>query len=693
MGTVSAFEFASSTPENGTGLSTPVTINVTGTGVTQGEMSAVWGPKGDFSSGGGTSNIQVRGGSAWFQWNASRNNNNRWVVRVSNGTHSIQNVYKLDNKAPKIKGLDLPDRLNSDFGPVKFNVEEQYGSIDFVEVRVKDSDGEVVDSKEFCSDSEDKDSCSVSYELPTGGMSSGNEYELEVERNDSFGEKGRRPYSEEFTYDNKYKGDENPSVKPGPQVFRVDDGSEEIRIGVTLNGKSEGSEISVVCKYQGGKIGTSSSKYLSSDEEETFDCTMVPEDYGNIGMDFKAVLKDEAGNTEPVEVGTYYFDFYPPKLENLSAVVGIFNSDFQLSYDGYDPGETEIGKIHYQLNDKTLDLDNGYNSTDADGDFKVNTEGLPKGAHTVYAWAVDKAGRVSSRKKFTFDFRPSATPKAAISTGNKLSTVAGEDVIVKSSVKNTGRLYISSMDLSLVSSISNQSRSLKGLKPGENVSEYFSIDTEEKDLGVHKLALKTQSPDASETVKLVVKANKDQKSSIKDKYERFSERYRDLKENVTRLNQSGLSQERRERLGSNTSEFFQRMEAAVKAFEKGRFYRVDSILENIQPLYEKASESYRQVKKEHEAAEFNRLIGLFLLVGIGLTGSGVAYVAWFSEEYYIDIEALKEIDRLEKGIEFVEEKVGQYELSLEPLEGLLDGLGEAVEEEEEELEQGFQGFS
>ncbi|MFB6175255.1 MAG: hypothetical protein ABEJ87_04730, partial [Candidatus Nanohalobium sp.] len=609
-----------------------------------------------------------------------------------NGNYTLDEIsLTIDTDAPSVSVSPSDGALISDSSPeISFDASDQTSSVktSTESIRVTDSDGDVVDQA-------DDSSVSLS------GLTHRETYTVSYSVSDSVGNWNNG--STQFTVDTSYDGDTSPEIAEGhkPGVYRIGPSDESFKIPITLQPSGEDSAISVKCLFNNGEREFDSDAKFVTDTKTDFICELDPYARGEMQFDVSLKLVDAAGNSVPKQVGNYYFDIAPPTLGNLSTVVGVFNSDFQVKYDAYDTKDVEglnVSKIHYQIDDSELDLERGVNVSEVDGEFRVNTSGLSAGEHTVYAWAVDEAGRTSSQRSLDFNFMPSASPKVSIGVDKELDVTAGDSRTVRVNVSNTGQLYIGGMQLNLRSDIANSSRSLDGLKPGERAKSIFSIDTVPGDLGVHKVDLSTESPDTSRTVRLVVEANKEQRKNISSKYSKYIGLYKALKDNVTGLKDSGLSSSREKRLDSNTSGFFSDMKAAKRAKEDGALYKVDSSLENISSDYSSAYASFRQVKKEHQKAQWNQTVGLFLLVFVALGGSGLAYVTYFSDEYYLDLDALtEEYGFLEGPVETVQTTLDQYEFSLAPLENAVAKVSELLVEEEEEVEeaeeQAFQGFT
>ena len=608
-------------------------------------------------------------------------------INFSGDTSDYQN-FTLDTEGPtvnpKLNSESPKDYINDDSPTVRVEASDDVSSVEEVELSVTGDDFDE-------STSSDGDSA----EIDLSDVSDGT-YDVGYTVTDSVGNTNSDSWS--FTVDTQYRGDTDPEISPGPQVFRVDN-DDPMRVQVRLEGtEDERSEIRTICSYQGGEIYTSDYEDVPESGSKSYYCELDPGSYVDMALDFSVELEDEAGNSWTNTVGQYVFDFTRPEIGNLSAVVGVFNSDFEVSYEASDNGEElSVQKIHYQIGDEELDLSSGTNVSEVDGDFKVDTEGLSKGEHTVYAWAVDEAGRVSEASAFEFNFKPDAEPEVALGSVDSVSVAAGNSQTVSVNVTNTGELFVGSMELSLNSDIRNSSRTLNDLKPGEMENGLFSVDTSSDDLGAHTLKFSTESPDSSRSVRFVVEANSEQEKRIESDYSEYLSKYNELKENVSDLKSSGLSSSRQETLDSNTSEFFSSMESAKRAKEGGDLYLVEKHMSDISRDFETASSTFEEVQRQHQRSERNETYVMIFLLFVGIGGSGLAYITFFSEQYELNMEALGDIEFLEGPVQTVQTTLDQYEITLEPLENAVERVGELLAEEEKEIEeaeeQAFQGFT
>ncbi|MFB6193039.1 MAG: hypothetical protein ABEK00_02210, partial [Candidatus Nanohaloarchaea archaeon] len=400
----------------------------------------------------------------------------------------------------------------------------------------------------------------------------------------------------------------------------------------------------------------------------------------NTQTTLEVIMTDAAGNSVSKEF-EYTFDYTKPEVSNLSTVVSVFNSDFEVSYD-YSDSASEVTDLIYQVDDSSLDTDN--EKLSVNGSFTVDTSGLDSGSHTLYVWVRDEAGRWSESASLEFEFRPDAEPKASVSGLETVYVTAGSSKTFEFSVRNTGELLIPSLTFNLETGFSNHTSIVSGLMPGENSSVSFTVDTSESDLGRHSVSLNASNPDISKSFDLVVEANSDQRENISSMFERKYSRFKELRSNVSEL-MAKVSGERQEKLENKFSDLNKTMNKAEEAIDKGRYYRAESLLEGVDSEFSQASQGFEQVRTEYKTAQRNKLIFGFLLVLVLGGGGAVGYFYW-NDEYVFDLSALE-------GLELDGVGLGDYEFSTEPVEGYIERVKGFFKEEEEKAEEAFQGFT
>ncbi|QKQ97991.1 hypothetical protein GKQ38_00435 [Candidatus Nanohaloarchaea archaeon] len=579
----------------------------------------------------------------------------------------------LDGGAPSVTLPISDDRLNASDVDFEVTTEDNLVDVSSLSITVENSDGDEVfsESEDNCDSSE----CSLDVDL-SGDLENGKEYDVEVTAVDAVGNEATP--SETFTYDNEYEGDEDPRISPQPTVFQTSPDKDEYTFDVVLEEQdpAEPSDITVKCQLGGREPVDAGTQDVSG--TTSYECSVEP--MRNTQTTLEVFMIDEAGNSVSKEF-EYTFDYTQPEVSGLSTVVSVFNSDFEVSYEASDAA-SEVTDLIYQIDESTLDTDN--EKLSVNGSFTVDTSGLDSGSHTLYVWVRDEAGRWSESDSLTFEFRPSAEPKASVSGLGEVRVTAGESKTFTFQVRNTGELLIPSLTFKLETGFSNHTSIVSDLKPGNNRSVSFTVDTSESNLGKHTVSLSSESPDISKTFPLVVEANAEQQQNITSNYQSKLSRFEDLKANVTEL-MSKVSGERQEQLASDFEELNQTMNEAKQAVEEGRYYKAASLLEGVDSYFSQASQGYEEVKKEYKIAQRNKLIfGFLLFLAVG----GIGTVGYFytNDEYEFDLSAIE-------NLEFKDVNLGDYSLSMEPVNNFVENVREWLEEEEEKAEETFQGFT
>ncbi|MFB6203030.1 MAG: hypothetical protein ABEK01_00915 [Candidatus Nanohaloarchaea archaeon] len=589
---------------------------------------------------------------------------------------------KIDNKAPSIKLKGPKGRVNSGGLELSFDVSDDSNvtSLGYSVYREGNSNSPVKKNDDVrCSGS----SCSKSIDLDSSKFSQGARYIVHISAEDALGNyKGLG--GNYFVYDDRYEADMNPTVTPSPQVFRASD--REYDFSILVENGTEKSEVTVECKMKGNGWRDAGSYDITGERKYT--CSYNPDQDGfvDITKDFKLRLSDAAGNTHTVDVGEYTFDFSSPKIGNLSTVVGVFNDDFKVSYEANDPTlGGSVKSIHYQMDEFELDLNTGRNFSDT-GSFNVDVSNLTSGNYTLHVWAMDQAGRWSNYATLDFDYRPYAEPHATVKVQDRKEITSGETGSVKVNVTNTGKLLIEGMKLNVGGDLYNRSLSVGSLKPGRSEVLNVSLPTEPRDMGRHTVTFSTESPDVSTSMDLIVRANEEQRKKIKQKYQKWRSRYKRLHTNVSELQQAiGGSWERQ--LEGNFSGFNETIQQATEAKITGNYYKVSNALQGIREKYAQAREAFNTVQEKYRSAQTTQMVLTLFLVSFGVVGIVAGYV-YFSDDYYLDLDALT-------GHEAVRSlRESDYgELAAAKLGSAAERISEFIEEEEEEAESGFQGFT
>lgn len=607
------------------------------------------------------------------EWSSGDAGSGTYTFKANSSNGEDEREFTIDFREPEI---DIPvddGRLNDEAVDMDISVKDELTDVVDTEIVVEDEDNdEVFSESDDCNDSE----CSISLDLASE-LDNGEEYTLEVDAEDEVGNTDDDVI--DFTYDDVYEGDESPEINPEPQVFKTPTDKDEYTFGISLDSGTEDSDITVECEL-GSEVYDAGTQEVDEDDT-TYNCNVEP--WYDATADLTVRMMDEAGNSVEEDF-EYTFDTRDPKVENLSTVVSIFNDDFNINYDSYDTA-SEVINVTYVLDNDVLKTDN---VEESDGSVNVDTEGLEPGSHEVYVWVQDEAGRWSDAGgPVEFEYRPDASPEASMTVNDSIQVTAGNFASIGVEVENTGELYIPELAVEASGDLFNGSSDTEGITPGATEEADFTVETTEEDLGVHTVDFSSTSPDLEGSTEMVVRANDDQEENISTEYETVIDDVEELQANVSSLMQK-LSDERRSELDKEFSEFNESMNRAKEAHSKEEYYVVDSELEDFDSRFSSAQDAYEEIETEHSKSQRNKMIALFFLAFLSVGGAGIGYV-FFSEEYELDVEALQQFES--------DFSLKGYELSLEPLMVVPERIGayatQLLEEEEEEVEQAFTGFT
>lgn len=484
-----------------------------------------------------------------------------------------------------------------------------------------------------------------------------------------------------FTVDNSYDGSKDIGIQKSPGDYRVSGGNFVIPLILNATDNDE-SDIKIRCEMGSYSI---ESDWRKADESQYFECVPDTSEYADLSLSLNVIIRDRAGNKYTEEIGDYTFDRTSPTLEGVRTYGEVQNGDFPVEYSASDRS-SGVAYLHYQLDNSEFDLSEGYNAT-VDGDtFDVDTSEIDSGSHTVYVWAVDGVGRTSTLQSVDFQYDPSARPEIDVAAEG-LQVTAGERGTVTVNVSNTGELFVDKINLALESSIFNRSRDISSLSPGSQVQEAFTFQTDEGDLGVHNLRIDA-NPGSDTEAEITVAANEDQRERLESSLQKWLDRRGNLEENVTRLD-SKVSKQRSDRLQANFSDFNSTVQRAMEAKQNGDYWKVSDVLDGIEAEYDVAKASFEEVRQEYRVSRNHRNIAFGFLMLMSFGGFGLGY-ALYSENFELELEAL------ESAFQNVSVPQGSSSLAASvtaPFIGAYQSLVELLEEEEEEMESGFQGFT
>ncbi|MFB6116623.1 MAG: CARDB domain-containing protein, partial [Candidatus Nanosalina sp.] len=254
---------------------------------------------------------------------------------------------------------------------------------------------------------------------------------------------------------------------------------------------------------------------------------------------------------------------------------------------------------------------------------------------------------------------------------------AGAEGTIQATVRNSGKLFITSMNVSITdSAISSGTETVTNLASGDSVPVNFQISTNASDVGRKELTVSTDQPSASAAVTVFVKANQDQRERVKRLLSNYSSRLENLQNNISDLRSSGLPEEMNKTLSSNVSDFRESVKRSEQYVSEGKYFKALSELEGVSEDYATASSTFTQIKNSYQVRQRNRMIITALVVLlIGVVAAGVHFFR--KGELSIDLTE-DDIPGLVEAQEILREK--------------FEDLKEFVEKEEEEAEKKFEGF-
>ncbi len=597
-------------------------------------------PKSDSSSSGTTS-------ISWDTTGGQGDLNGDYELNVTNGTAG-SNIWSdtitvtVDNTAPSASSFSPSDGgyTNDDSDTASYSASDDHTNITYENLTIEDSDGNFVAGEEDTSidlDNEDDDTYTASYNV-----------------RDFFGHWTNSSW--DFTVDTSYDASSDPSFDPEPGVILLEE-DEDKDIDITIDENDEDTEITATCYDEGDDSIDSETNDVDADGETTFTCEIDGDDYSNTEEDIYVEFCDTADNCQESDTETFTFDGSSPSLTDVDTDVTTVNSNFTVEYSASDVSGIE--ELEYFYDDEDVDVGDG-NSVEVDGDdeeFTASVEDIDKGEHTLYVRVKDGADRWSSTESLDIEYLPDASPEVSLTVPDNVTVSAGESTSFDVTVQNTGKIYISEVDVSAsVSDVFSENQSTSDLMPDDTWTLSYTVDTEPGDLGEYTATVSSGNPEASSDFTFIVEANSTQEENLEQELQDWNQTLKSLRQNVTRLKNSGLSDSRASRLDSNFSEFEQKVEDAREAYSNGEYYRVSSVLEGIDTEYQSAKTSYTTVEAEHSKAKQTQLImmaiGLFLII---LAGTGVFF--WQSDEYDFHIDRLADSDLDIQGLEDVPNRI------------------------------------
>lgn len=582
----------------------------------------------------------------------------------TNDSETITITY--DSVEPSFTSIDPSEgsHVSNEDITLSVEAEDDTTSVDSIEITVEE-DGDQIDFT----------SCSTtSCDLTVENRDHGEILDVELLAIDEAGNEAINNY--EITVNQFYDGDFDPDFSPnGGDIVMQED--EDVELTITLEEYDELGGISVECLDSGGNTIDSTS-HMSVSDFRDYTCEVDYDDYAGTITDIYAEMCDQAGNCVESDEIEFRFDASPPFVDELTTEgdTNVFNNDFDIIYEAVDDA-SGVDHLEYFFERSVVEGEGTEIPHNNGGRFTVDVSQLESGENRLYFRAVDNVGRWSDVETLDFEYYPDETPEVEVSL-DSYETIAEQEGEVEFEVENTGRLFIPEMEVDIrVDGVIRKTETVENFDAGDSINLGFEVAPGEDKLGENELIVEIDSLGIRETAPYIVRASASQQDQITTQLDVFTDRYQNVTENVEELENNGLSDERKERLRSNVSNFFDRYERAEEAADSGDYYIANNILQGLEEDYTKAQQSYAEISEEHRISERNRnilmMVGALLI--LGLVGAAVYFVVLRDEEEF-------ELD-----IDF--ESVGLPAFSLD---NYVDRIKDFFEEEEERVEQRFEGF-
>lgn len=567
-----------------------------------------------------------------------------------------------DEDGPNSFSLDSPDKNTDKEDPtVEVSVEDDYSGVKNISISANGEGSNECNS----------DTCSVNLENLDDGY-----YEIDITSYDNAGNTNSK--TKTFTVDTSYDGDSEPDLDWSGMItdgiLLMDD---DETLTATFDGDDEEpADMACYDGYEdadnkGDEIDSDGSSEENDDNNYEFECDFDEDDYSGAEVDLTLRFCDAAGNcgTHSPEYNPVVFDATKPSVVKIGSPVGIVNKGFELDYTATD--ESGITEVEYFFDTDTNVGDGNVSEVDEqEGSIMVDVSSLESGENTVYVRAKDNAGRWSEMKSYQFEYWPDATPKVGLTAPGRMTVTAGQSKEFDVRIKNTGKLVVNDVTVTVSGKGVSGEKTIENLYPGESMNRTFSIKPKKKHIGAQTVTIETDTPSASNSFDVRIKANKDQRSSIKAKLSTYQQKLDDLKTKFNE-NKDSWGIDLKNRFRSNYSEFKSKVNDAETAVQKGRFYEAEDNLSNIDSSHSQAQNSYETVEEISKKRQRNQII-MFGVVGLLLIGGAGGGFLYFRSDQEFDFNFDKLLDS---------------DIPINDLEGLKSRFNLAVGESEDEAEE------
>lgn len=612
----------------------------------------------------------------------SGNSGDYTVTAEDQGNNTATIEFLLDRDSPEVEKRDDREFVQHD-PELEFTVSDQHtGVIDLIASN-DFNDGVEVENGERSNVCGPGGECTESFDIDTDGISQGDTFNIDIYAEDFVGNEFDEAFS--YTLDNEYQADT-------PQ-FEIDEADEnnyvdlvssvDVDIEISSIGDEE-SEVQVECMVDGDTVDTT-----GWDDSTDFSCTLPFDEVENSNVGVQVEACDRAGNCEDSAETFYTFDSEDPEVEEFDTVrdYRVFTDDFMAEYEAYDSA-SGVDELEYFFEPGTSQGDGNTVEYDGEDEFRVDTALLEEnGDQTVYLRARDNVGRWSSIESLDFEYYPDEEPQLQIDAQDDFSVEANDTGFINVVVENTGKLLIDAETIEASSQIFEGENTVEDLEEGDTVNAEFEITPYENQTGLWMMDFSAEAIDASDSVEVLVEANADQREYVDNELETYQEKKNDLQENISVLRESGLNGELNESLQAGTSSFIEAVEDVENLSEEGDYHRALEKVDALDSTYQSAVSTLDEVEGEHRA---NRLKNTFIMIFLGLSIVAAAAAAFV---YTGGKRDLDELELPDLGVELPENNVTEKLEDLrEKASDMFQDLKEWMKEEEEEVEDRFEGF-
>ncbi|WP_414837536.1 hypothetical protein ACK3SF_04665 [Candidatus Nanosalina sp. VS9-1] len=682
IGNAAALDWDS--PSNAdTVIGSDYTLNVTHESGTGSEVIFYWSDQGqdDWTQFDTDSSPESYSGGDRNYWTAqlSDEGSGQYTIRanLTDGTSEIELAeidLTKDQGPPSVSLQDGDLDFVSDNPSITVLAEDEYSNIDDLSAYADNTD--ILDEKDV--DCSSGSRCLKEFDLDTDNLNIGYEISLNLEAVDQVGNSGES--NPTLTFDNEFQADDPEFTVEDADGDNVDLNG-DVGLDVTVgNIDEEESDVQVKCLVDGDEVSTT-----DWDDEEDFSCEIPSEEVDDDTVDVSVEACDRAGNCAESDERFYTFDSSDPVLENFEAArdYKVYSDDFDVTYEASDSA-SGVQELEYFFYAGTSEGDGNTVEYDGEGRFTVDTALLDSEdtQQTVYVRARDRVGHWSDVRSIDFEYHPDATPRIALEASDNFSVEAGSTGNIDVVVENTGKLLVESVEVTASSQLFEGTKTVEGLEEGDSANAEFEISPSENQTGLWNATFESDSPSASDSVEILVKANSAQREKVDSRIETYSSRLAEIESNISSLRSSGINGELDSSLESGTSEFVEMVERAEQFQESGEYHRALSVVEGLESSYQSASSTVEEVKKQHESNEFRQTLMMMLLGLVIIGGAGGAFL-YTSDRRDLDLQ-------IPRGLELPQ--IPAVSAFSEKIEAAVDRFRDKMAEEEEKAEEAFEGF-